>query len=614
MSLKLVLALAFGGSLLTYFSGKISARIRNGCAVLVTLSIVVMIAGLHGNSGEESIGFSFLGFPLLLRINALSWLFAIAVSFLSSLSVIYSLSYMKNRERTHFYYMMLLLISASMLGIVFSADLLCFFIFWEIMSWSTFLLISYARGPALAAGMKYIIMSILGSLAMLMATLSIHTVHGTLVLAELAEHMSTAAPGHILFVMILFSLAFGIKNAVVPFHPWLPPAHSEAPSPFSAILSGILIKMGTFGFILLLYVIVGLKTFSQLSLFRYTLNIVAAITILIPTLIALLQNDAKRLLAWSTVAQAGYIILGIAFGTRLSVAGGLFHFVNHAIFKALLFLGIGAVEYRTNGVRDLDSLGGFIKRMPITFYTVLIGTCGLIGVPLTNGFVSKWILYKTLILDGAPFLAFAALFGTWGTILYGYKLVHNIFLGQLPEKYKDVKRAPFTMQFAMIILSLVVVLFGILPGIPLKLINTIGVSFGFESLTINLWGIVSKTNVLNTINLLTAILVACLVAWLIFRASPKATPISQEDTYAAGAAIPRDKYHYTVDFYNPLYRMITPFLKDYIDAFYIKLVGWTQGLCNSVRKIYTGYVGNYILYIVLFLALLIFIQLKWSLW
>ncbi len=618
MSMQILLALAFGGALLTFISGKISARIREGIAVIVSCALVLMIACLYSQMGEESIYFNFLGLPLLLKTNMLSWFFGTAISVLSLLSVVFSLSYMKNKERTDFYYVMMLLINASMLGIVFSGDLVSFFIFWEIMSWSTFLLISYNRGPALAAGMKYIIFSIIGSMVMLIGMLSLYTTYETLNIAALTELMPSASSGYLLFLLIVFGLAFAIKNAVMPLHTWLPDAYAEAPSPFTAVLSGMLTRMGIYGFLLIMYVIVGaVKTLylgTELIKFNYILAWLGAITIVIPTFIAMLQNDAKKLLAWHGIGQGGYMVVGIAYGTSLSVAGGIFHTLNHAIYIVLLFMSVAAVQYRTGGERDLNSLGGLIKKMPIAFIGGLLGICGLIGMPLTNGFVSKWLIYKTLILEGSPFLAFAALIGTWGTILSVYKFLHNMFLGQLPEKYKDIKKSPFSMQLPIIVLSFTILLFGIIPGLPLKVINAIGMSFGFESLNVSLWGIASETGTLNTINLFAAILVGCILVWLLLKASPKSIPVSQEDTYAAGAAIPRDKYHYTVDFYNPLYRMITPYLKDFIDAFYNKLADWTQNICSIVRRIYTGYIGDYVMYIVLFLAVLIFVQLKWSLW
>jgi len=507
---------------------------------------------------------------------------------------------------------MMLVVNAAMLGVVLAGDLVSFYIFWEIMSWSTFLLISYNRGPALAAGMKYIVMSVIGSVCFLVGMLSLYVSFDTLNISQIASVITSASSGYILFILTAFGIAFGIKNAVLPFHTWLPDAHSEAPAPFSAVLSGTLIKMGTYGFIVLLYVIMGLKLFLGLGRgflsFHSILCFLGAVTILIPTFIAMLQTDAKRLLAWSTVGQAGYIILGIAFGTNLALAGGIFHFFNHAMFKALLFLAIGAVEFRTQ-TRDLDSLGGLAKKMPVVFIATLVGICALIGVPLTSGFVSKWLIYKTLILEGSPFLAFFALVGTWGTILYSYKLIHNVFLGQLPEKHKTVEKAPFSMQLPVVVLSVAILLFGILPGIPLKVINAIGISFGFESLNVSLWGITSET-----VHIFAAVLVAAALIWLVFHSTAKSVPVAQDDSYAAGAHVPVDKYHYTAEFYNPLHRMIKPFLRDVIDEFCYWIASSVRSLAGSVRRIYSGDVGYYVMYIILFLAVLIFVQMRWKIW
>jgi len=617
MSLEILLIFAFGGALLTYLLGKTSEKIRGFLAVVIALSLVVFIACLYGKSVEKTFYSGFLGLGLVLRLNMLSWFFAITIAVIGALSVIFSLSYIKGREKTDFYFLMMLLVNAAMLGIVLAGDLVSFYIFWEIMSWSAFLLISYNKGPAIAAGMKYIIMSIIGSLCFLVGMLSLYVTFDTLSISQIASAITSASPGYIVFILTAFGITFGIKNAVLPFHTWLPDAHSEAPAPFSAVLSGILIKMGTYGFLLLLYVIMGLKLFLGLGRgllsFHSILCLLGAVTILIPTFIAMLQTDAKRLLAWSTVGQAGYIILGIAFGTNLALAGGIFHFFNHAMFKALLFLAVGAVEFRTR-TRDLDSLGGLAKKMPVVFIATLVGICALIGVPLTSGFVSKWLIYKTLILEGSPFLAFFALAGTWGTILYSYKLIHNVFLGQLPEKYKDIQKSPFTMQLPMVILSLAILIFGIFPGIPLKVINTIGTSFGFESLNITLWGIASETGTLNTINIFSAVLVAAVLLWLLFRLGAESVSVPQEDSYAAGAYTPADKYHYTAEFYNPLYRMIKPFLRDVIDEFYYWIASSVRSLAGSVRRIYSGDVGYYVMYIILFLAVLIFVQMRWKIW
>jgi len=617
MSLELLIIIAFGGAFLTYFLGKISSKLRNGFAVLNALALVVMTALFYGQNIEKPIHISFLNIPLILRMNMVSWFFAITIVGIGLLSIIYSLKYIEHEKKLDYYYFTTLFINASMLGTVLCGDLVSFFIFWEMMSWSTYLLISYRGGEkALFAGMKYIIMSIIGSMAMLLGIISLYVNFGTLEITALAAQIQGASLSYILFILIMFSIAFIIINAFWPFHTWLPDAHAEAVSPFSSILSAVLVRKGMYGLYLFMYMIIGLDILNKLTFRGISFNGVfcwiGAITIIFAALTALLQNDSKRILAWSTVGQGGYMILGVAFATSLGMAGGTFHILNHCIYIGLLFFVAGAIEYRTGGIRDLNSLGGLIKRMPVTFTGAIIGVSGLIGLPLTNGFVSKWLIYKTLILGGNPLLAFFAFLGTWGTILYGYKFLHNIFLGQLPEKFRDIKEVPFSMQLPIIILSIMVILFGVLPGLALKVVNAVGTYLGFESLQVTLGGIASETGTLSTVNIFAAVFVACVIIGLIFKVSRRSTKVDQFDSYAAGAAVPKDKYHYTVSFYNPLDRMISPYLKDFVDAFYINLTTFIKNLCSMMRRIYTGYIGNYIMYIVLFLALLILVQLKWS--
>lgn len=616
--LEATMIIGFAGAFLTYWIGQYSKKLRNYFGAGIGLTLLALISYTYSIKPVENVFYpDFLGLDLVLRMNTLSWLFAIIIAGIGTFSLIFSFRYIEGHERTNFYFLVTLLVNASMLGIVLSGDLLSFYVFWEIMSWSAFLLISYTKGDALAAGLKYIIMSVIGSGAMLVGITSLYANYGTLALGELPEKLSTASSGYLLFIFLVFLVAFGIKNAILPFHTWLPPAHSEAPAPFSAVLSGVLIKMGTFGMLLLFYVITGLDLFLGLSngvwSFHYVLTGLAAVTIVIPTFIAVFQDDAKKLLAWSTIGQAGYIILGIAFGSSLALSGGIYHILNHAIFKSLLFLSIGAVQYRTS-TRDLNSLGGLIKKMPVAFGATLVGIGGLIGVPLTNGFFSKWMIYKSLIMENQPFLAFAALIGTWGAILYSYKLIHHVFLGQLPKKFEDIQSLPRSMQIPLGGLSLSVIVFGIFPGLPLAAINEISTSLGFQSLELNIWGIVSDTGIVNTLNVFAAFVVVILVLWYFFSKNSKSFKTVQEDNYAAGTTVPSGKYNYTVDFYDPLKRMLAPYLVDPIEDFYSGLAEGTKEFSNKVRKIYTGYVGTYVMYILAFLAALIFVQLGWKVW
>lgn len=503
MSLELLISVAFGGAFLTYFAGKISSKLRNWIAVLNALALVVLTSFFYGQDIEKSLPFGFLDLEFVIRINMVSWFFAITIVGIGLLSIIYSIRYIENEDKLDYYYFTTLFINASMLGTVLCGDLISFFIFWEMMSWSTYLLISYKGGnKALFAGIKYIIMSIIGSLAMLVGIISLYTHFGTVEITALAGLIQGSSVQYTLFILILFSISFTIINAFWPAHTWLPDAHAEAVSPFSSILSAVLVRKGMYGLYLFIYMILGINVLDKLSLGWISYNSIfcwiGAITIVFAALTALLQNDSKRILAWSTVGQGGYMILGVASATALGMAGGTFHILNHCIYIALLFFVAGAIEYSTGGIRDINSLGGLMHKMPVTFIGGLVGILGLIGAPLTNGFVSKWLIYKALILNQRPFLAFAAFLGTWGTILYGFKFIYNIFLGQLPEKYKEVKEVPFTMQLPIIVLTGMVLLFGILPGIALKMINVIGVYLGFDSLDVSLGAVEN----LNTINIL----------------------------------------------------------------------------------------------------------------
>ena len=305
------------------------------------------------------------------------------------------------------------------------------------------------------------------------------------------------------------------------------------------------------------------------------------------------------------------MILGIAYGTAFSVAGGIFHTLNHAIYIVLLYFSVGAVEYRT-GTRNLNNLGGLIKKMPVAFLGGLLGISGLIGIPLTNGFVSKWLIYKSLILNRSPFLAFAALIGTWGTILSVYKFLHNIFLGQLPSKYSEIKKSPFSMQFPIIVFSTAIILFGVLPGIPLYIVRKMMIGMGFESYGVKIWGISSGTGNLNTLNIFFAVLLVILGVYIFYRTGFKSKRVLQEDTYAAGHYIPKDKYAYTAEFYAPLFYIIKPIFREWVNIFIEKLTVLGNNLSDRIRRLYVGDLGTYVLYIVLFLVFLI--VSRWSIW
>jgi NADH-quinone oxidoreductase subunit M len=265
-------------------------------------------------------------------------------------------------------------------------------------------------------------------------------------------------------------------------------------------------------------------------------------------------------------------------------------------------------------VRDLNKLGGLARRMPATFACALVAGLGLVGVPLTSGFVPKWLIYRALIEDGRPFLALAALIGTWGAILYVYKLLHNIFLGQLSEEHREVPRSPASMRIPLVILGLAVFVFGVAPGIPLNTVQSIGEMVGLAPLQLTLWGLAAEAGTLNMLNIFLALVIASVVVSLFMRRGAKGRRVAQEDSYAAGSPVPVGRYHYTVDFYDPLSRMISPHLRDRVDALYTWIGLRACEAFDLTRRMYTGDARTYVLYITSFLALLIFLQLVWQIW
>ncbi len=588
-------------------------RARGGLALLSGLYPVVALAFMYRRTLTVTYAhLGFLNIDLSLRITPLAWLFGIASAVIGLLAMIYSLSYMRGRPGLNLYYFLFTLVNGAIIGVVMSGDLVTFYIAWEIMSIATFLLISFRGGDALRAGLKYILFSIAGSAAMLIGLVSLYVSFGTLAIAALPAALAGAPLGYAVFVLLMFSIAFGIKNALLPLHPWLPDAYVASPDPFTAVLGGMLTRLGVYGFLLMVYVIIGLTRVGTMSYgpvgYQIVLAWIAAATILFGVFVAVFHDDAKRMLAWSSIGHGGYMILGLAVYSALGLAGGIFHAFNYAMSVALLFLAVGAVEYRT-GTRDLTELGGLVARMPVTFASALIAVLGMIGVPLTSGFVSKWLIYKGLILGGHPFLAFIALIGTWGTVLYGYKLIHNAFLGRMPARYADVEEVPWGMRIPMIVLAGLIVLFGIMPGIPLTAVSAIEAQFGVDAIRTGLVGMPEGVGELNLLNIFGGVLAAGLAIYAIFSLTAKPRRLGPQDTYTAGAPTPEDGYNYTARFYDPAQRLLAPYLQDGISSFYDWLGERALSLFNVARKMYSGDVNTYALWIVVLLGVLVVMNL-----
>jgi multicomponent Na+:H+ antiporter subunit D len=309
----------------------------------------------------------------------------------------------------------------------------------------------------LEASFKYLMLSVVASAFALLSITIIFGMTGSLNFQAVAQALQDLNARYVIGVCAaFFIMGFGLKAALVPFHAWLPDAHPSAPAPISAMLSGLLIKVS--GIYALFRITFSL--FGMTPLLSQVLMAVGTISIVVAALLALGQKDIKRMLAYSSISQVGYIVLGLALGTPLGIAGGLFHLFNHAVAKGLLFLNSGSIQHIT-GTRNLEELGGLGKRAPITAGTNLVGALSIAGVPPLAGFWSKLIIIIALIQAKQLGYALIAILASILTLWYYLLIQRKAFFGKISEKWLQIKEAPFWMSAANIILALICILVGI---------------------------------------------------------------------------------------------------------------------------------------------------------
>jgi len=387
-------------------------------------------------------------------------LFMLMAIQLVSLGVgLYSIDYMERYGAKANYYALLLVMVAGMNGMVLSNDLFNVYIFLEVAAIASYALVAYGlEAEELEASFKYLMLSVVASAAILLAITVLYGMTGGLSFSAVAEGLRTLeAKGVVGACAGLFLMGFGLKAALIPFHAWLPDAHPSAPAPISAILSGLLIKVsGVYALTRIFFHVFGMTpTLSQVLMW------LGAVSLVLAAFLALGQKDMKRMLAYSSISQVGYVVLGIGLGTPLGLAGGLFHLFNHALAKSVLFFTSGSVQYAT-GTRNLDEMGGLAKRMPWTAGASLIGSLSIAGVPPLGGFWSKLIIIMALIQSREWSLAVIAVLASVLTLWYYLILQRKAFFGKLAERWTNVKEAPFWMTAATVALALLVIGVGVL--------------------------------------------------------------------------------------------------------------------------------------------------------
>lgn len=437
-------------------------------AVLLALSIS-FIAPIRASGSLVLSLPGALSFGQNLYLDSLSLLMVLVISTVGLFTLIFSVEYMKEYGAKGRYYALFLLMLAGMNGVVLSHDLFGLYVFLEVAACSSYALVAFGlKKPELEAAFKYLVLAAAASALLLLGIALVYARTGTLDFAAAGDTLSRAlAAGDkaVLFIVVLFLTAFGLKMAMVPFHAWLPDAHPSAPAPISAMLSGVLIKAsGVYALVRIFYNVIGIQSRPQVG---QALMWLGVLTIVIASIIALVQTDYKRLLAFSSVAQIGYILLGFGIGTPLGFVGALYHLMNHATFKSLLFLTSGATQHAT-GTRDLNRLGGLGKRMPVTATTSVFGSLAISGVPPFNGFFSKTIIVIAALAQGRQtgnslyyvFALIAVLFSLV-TLAYYLKVQRKAFFGLLKDEFAKVKEVGFAMSFPMIALAVLCLALGI---------------------------------------------------------------------------------------------------------------------------------------------------------
>ena len=461
-------ALPLAASFFNLLVTKVNNKAADYIALLVTAALAVMAVL---TIFEAPFAYQIGGFPapwgILLVSDGLSTLMLVIINVIGFLSIIYSTKYMTMYTAKPKYYSLFLLMLAGMNGVVITGDLFNVFVFLEVASLASYALVGFGcEHEELEASFKYLILGEVASTAILFGIAFLYSMTGTLNMPDLARQIEVIGINKaVAFVIAIFIMGFGLKASTVPFHAWLPDAHPSAPAPISAMLSGVLIKaIGVYAIARIMFDVIGPN-----AMVSSILMFLGALSMVVGVFLAVGQSDFKRMLAYHSISQMGYVTLGLGLGLNPNVSpvvaamglfGGLYHLVNHAVFKSLLFLCSGAFEYRT-GTRNRYEMGGLIRKMPVTGAACSIASLSISGVPPFNGFWSKLIIITAFIQAGYYVYGAIAVFVAFMTLISFIKLQRFVLFGQLPVRFAGIKEAPFAMTAPLVVLAILCIGLGL---------------------------------------------------------------------------------------------------------------------------------------------------------
>lgn len=644
-----VVALLLGGFLALAFDKKFKVTVSS--IFLALGSVFCLIPAVEvlttGQNLVSELNFNPLFETVKFVIDPLSAFFIIVISLMSLMAVIYSKGYLKPyieaKKSVNSHLVFLNTLIASMLAVVTCQNALMFLILWEIMSLSSFFLVIFEneKKEVIKAGVKYLVFMHISVLFIILAFVLCAINSGSLDFESFASVLQENV--HLAnLVFVLAFIGFGTKAGFVPFHNWLPDAHPAAPSHVSAIMSGVMIKTGIYGILRILSLIA-----IPSRILAYAVLIISVISALYGVLYAIGQHDLKRLLAYHSIENIGIIGIGIAIGmlglsynhpvvATLGFAGGILHILNHSIFKELLFLSAGSVYLKCH-TRDIEILGGLIKKMPKTAALFLVASVAICGLPPFNGFVSEFLVYLAMVkglLINNFFALIAVIFALSGLALVGTlailcftKAFSIIFLGMPRSEtaQKPQSDAPLSMIIPMSLLGISTLLIGVFPQYMfefiLKPVNVV--------LPLNIQIAPIYSSIMQTISIVALSFVAFIIILLVIRFK-LAKAQNAHCTWGCGYDKPNCHMQYSASSYaSPLISVLKPLFKKVVDlekprhlfpksahfsmhiddieeAYFINpLVKFDEWFLTKFEAIQSGNIQSYIKYGLIFLVLII---------
>ena len=574
---------------------------------VLILFAVLSLFGSHASWQMDLGTFGLEHIVVALKVSTLANFFALLVA-VSLLMITFISANYPLKKSFHF---LLYLLTASLLLIVYSGDYLLFFIGWEVMSITTYLLLSYTLSHKTLV--KYIVFAIASAMALLGAVLILYTGAQSFLYTDAHQaYQALSDTLKVVFVLLMLFALF-VKLGIIGFHYWLVDAYEESHHYFTPYLSAVVSKMAVYALIILLVYVIDIRTLSG-SWIAYTLALFGLASSLIAAFKAVNEDSVKRLLAYSSIAQLGYIVTVLSFAD--GVSGALYHSLMHTLVKLLLFINVAGIIYVTSKSK-FSELGGLIYRMPQSFVMLLIGIIVLAGMPPLSGFASKYLIYNTLLEHGNLLILSAMMFASAAAFLYIYKLIYGIYLGHpTSKKLETVKEVPFSFLIPQYILSAVLVIMGTLPGLVIPYLNNILTELGLKTLPFEDMMVLStETGSYNGLVVIAAfVAIFILILLVLLSVHSKAKEVKDRFDIAYCGEVPDESthLHYGFSMGKELKRVgfIGTILKNSSSHFYEYISRQLFSFAGFFRKLYSGNLSANFNIAIIFLLVLLLWRLK----